>query len=74
MCGPDSVCVSKEQYDYLVGLIDSLQAINANATANVPSCSNSNFDSGNTAWILVATALVLLMTLPGVSKLSSSAL
>ena len=33
----------------------------------VPSLTASELDSGDTAWILTATALVLFMTLPGLA-------
>ena len=33
----------------------------------VPALAGDGLDSGDTAWILTSTALVLLMTLPGLS-------
>ncbi|MFN3493345.1 MAG: ammonium transporter [Hydrogenophaga sp.] len=37
----------------------------AQATATVPPLNGPTFDGGNTAWMLIATVLVLIMTVPG---------
>jgi Amt family ammonium transporter len=43
------------------------QAPNATASAAVPVAQAPALDAGNTAWMITATALVLLMTLPGLA-------
>ena len=60
-----AMSITQEQYDSLLFLVQNL-------TEKAPSCENSNFDTGNTAWILVSTSIVLLMTLPGCSYLRNT--
>ena len=57
--------VTQEQVDAIYTILKNLQYINGNATGNKPSCSNDIYDSGDTAFMLASTALVLFMTLPG---------
>jgi len=44
----------------IVGIVSAIYP------SNVPEAGNTNFDSGDIAWMLTATALVMLMT-PGLS-------
>ena len=43
------------------------KALLISACLSIPAYAQDGLDSGDTAWILTATALVLLMTIPGLS-------
>jgi hypothetical protein len=63
--------MTQAQYDAVLAMVQDLQYVNGNSSEALPSCSNSNFDSGNTAWILTSTSIVLLMTLPGSQEITA---
>ncbi len=56
-----------ETTDVAAPAVQAVEAVAAPVEAPAPAEQEPTLDTGDTAWILVSTALVLLMTIPGLA-------
>jgi len=57
----------KEMKKYILSITALLALFSSTLAAQVPAVATPKIDSGDTAWMIVATAFVLLMSIPGLA-------